>query len=641
VATGAISIVDLAPTTLIEDIAVDANGRAWVTHHTGQQPGVTAISPTLATQSYNLPDTTRPGGIAIDSQGSVWVAAASGNVWRLDPLTGDILQPASFGPDDAPDQLALGPDNHLWTSLPDSNRLAQIAITTPVSILSHTVPTANSRPGMLGVDAQGQVYYVQQTSNHLGRLDITPTVSFADYALPQSNLKLADLAIADDARIWMVAYDDVRQVYLPQVFRAYDGVVRKCRRLPVNSGTDIPPAGIQMYGALSSATGFTRVVESGAGLVRFPIIWSAIEPANTTPNAYSWAGLDTSIQAAAKENVQVIATIDNNPGWAAARSSGPVNNLADLQEFVGAAVTRYPCVENWEFYNEPDEVGRFGLNGAAYAAMLQAVYPVVKLANPNAKVVLGGLALDWFIEDGGPFSKTFLDDVVTHCAGQCFDLANFHYYPVWRPRWEGYGRDIIGKGNYVRQVLASHSFSRPVIATETGWAAASFWGSLELQARYVPKGFARGMAGGLPMTIWYGMLDTDSSNPGLLDATMTPRPAYTATRAWVAAMRYARYERTIPTSETGTSQIEAYQFSVPAGTGRKRVDIYWYECPSMNAIQPVDCDNVAPLKIQAASVARTDKLGWRVIVNDTDDGYRDGYVTLGVLSSPIYVDYQP
>jgi streptogramin lyase len=641
VVDGVVSVVDLAPTTLVDDIAVDVNGRAWVTHYTNQQAGVTAISPTLAVQPYSLLETTAPGGIAIDPQGNVWVVAESGNVWRLDPPTGDIVQPASFGSGNPPEQLALGPDDSLWTSWADANQLAQLTITVPVSIVSYTIPTANSQPGKLDVDTQGQVYYVQQTSNHLGRLTITPTVSFADYALPHSNLKLADLAIARDTRVWMVAYHDVRQVYLPQVFRAYDSTVRVCKRLPINSGSDTPPAGIQMYGALSSANGFDRLVESGTGLVRVPVIWSNIEPANTSPNAYNWAGLDDSIRAAANANVQVIATIENNPGWAAARVSGPVNNLADLQEFVRAAVTRYPCIENWEFYNEPDEVGRFGLNGAAYAAMLQAVYPVVKTANPNANVLLGGMAMDWFIEDGGPFSRTFLDDVLTHCVGQCFDLANFHYYPVWRPRWEGYGRDIIGKANYVRQILASHNYSRTVISTETGWAAASWWGSPELQARYVPKGFARGMAGGLPITIWYGLIDTDSSSPGLLDATMTPRPAFYATQTWVDLMRYARYERTIPTSETGAAQIEAYQFSVPSGAGRKRVDIYWYECPSMNAIQPVDCDNVLPLKIHAASIARTDKLGLRVVVNDTDDGYRDGYVTLGVLSSPIYVDYQP
>lgn len=641
VATGVVSIVNLPLTTLIDDLAVDANGRVWVTHYAGLQTGVTAISPTLTVLSYPLPEASKPGGIALDPQGNVWVVAASGNVWRLDPLTGGVLQPTSLGPGHVPDQLALGPDDSFWTSLADSNQLAQIAITVPASIVSYTVPTPNSRPGMLGVDAQGQVYYVQQTSNHLGRLGITPTVSFADYALPQSNLKLTDLSIARDGKVWMSAYHDVREVYLPQMFKSYDSIVRKCQRLPVNSGNDVPRAGIQMYGALSSATGFTRVVESGAGLVRFQVHWTNIEPTNTTPDAYNWGGLDNSIQSAADANVQVIFTIETNPSWASGVVNGPVNNLADLQEFVSAAVTRYPCVEYWEFYNEPDEVGRFGLNGAAYAEMLQAVYPVVKAANPNANVVMGGLALDWFIEDGGPFSRTFLDDVITHCAGQCFDLANFHYYPVWRPRWEEYGRDIIGKANYVRQILASHNFTRTVINTETGWAAASWWGSPELQARYVPKAFARGLAGGLPITIWYAMLDMDSSNPGLLDSTMAPRPAYTATRTWVAAMRYARYERTIPASETGTPQIEAYQFSVPAGTGRKRMDIYWYECPTMNAIQPVDCDNVAPLKIQATSVARIDKLGLRVVVNDTDDGYRDGYVTLGVLSSPIYVDYQP
>ena len=36
----------------------------------------------------------------------------------------------------------------------------------------------------------------------------------------------------------------------------------------------------------------------------------------------------------------------------------------------------------------------WGNDGDKYAAMLKAVYPAIKAANPNAKVVLGGIAYE-------------------------------------------------------------------------------------------------------------------------------------------------------------------------------------------------------------------------------------------------------
>src|SRR3990172_1880632 len=112
--------------------------------------------------------------------------------------------------------------------------------------------------------------------------------------------------------------------------------------------------------------------------------------------------------------------------------------------------------------------------------MLRSVYPAVKSANPDAKVVMGGLAMDYEYW----FDLNFLADVLSNCRGaQCFDVANFHYYPPFRWRWEGYGRDLIGKANYVRQVLTAYGYSRPVICTESSWGTNPQWGSTVLQMR--------------------------------------------------------------------------------------------------------------------------------------------------------------
>jgi hypothetical protein len=396
--------------------------------------------------------------------------------------------------------------------------------------------------------------------------------------------------------------------------------------------------GVQMYGSLSASTGFTYVVESKAGWVRFAVLWSLVEPDNRSPENYNWANLDMSVQNAQNAGVNAIFTIEGNPTWAAARSGGPVTNTADMQEFVSAIVARYPFVRYWEIYNEPDRVGHFGNKGKTYAELLKSLYPVIKIANPQAQVVMGGLASDWFVDQGGPFDRNFLTDTLTYCTGTCFDVANFHYYPGFRSQWESYGRDIIGKANYVRQILNAHGYSRPIFATETGWPAATHTGSPELAARYVPKVFARSLAADLRSTIWFAMLDADSSSPGLLDSTslpgyLIPRPGYTAFQTLTALLAGGKYVETVPLS----SPLEGYQFLVRG----KRLDVYWYDCPSMVVPPGQDCGSTMPLKIAAAQITKYDLFGNKTSVKDIDDGVQDGAITFDVGTSPIYVSYGP
>jgi len=632
VSSGAVTRYDL-PSTQADpaDIAIDASDRVWVTERAVDRLAMT--SPAVTITEYLVPGSgLMPEGVLPVEDGSIWFAAgAAGYVWRLTPENEYYLA-VPMGLNSYPYRLALDGAGRIWVTLRDANQLAMIVPgTSPYTVL-YTIPTANSQPTVVGVDSSGRVYFAEQSIAQVSRLIVTPAVSFAEYPLPSRDLKLSGLAVAGDGSVWAVAYRDVYQIHLPVVMQDYDAA--------------IPPFAVQMYGSIGASTGLTQAVAAGVKWIRVPVVWSDIEPVNTTPDNYHWSSLDASFQAAWQAGIHLIFTIDANPSWAARWSSGPVSNTADLQEFVGAVVARYPGVEYWEFYNEPDRVGRFGLNGAGYAAMLQSVYPTVKSANPSAKVVIGGVAMDWFIEDGGPFDQHFLEDVLSNCAGPCFDVANFHYYPGYRDRWEPYGRDIIGKAAYVRQILASRGYERPVINTEAGWPAGTISGSPELSARYVPKLYARTFAAGLALTNWYAMLDTDSSLPGLLDSNMTPRLAYTAYQTLTSLTSFARYVRAIPPAETGSAQIEGYQFTVPGTSGRKRLDVYWYDCPSMyNYVTgyPTDCTNVAPLVVNASRIAVIDKMGARVILNDADDGLTDGKIAIpgGVGSSPIYVDYAP
>jgi len=422
-------------------------------------------------------------------------------------------------------------------------------------------------------------------------------------------------------------------MYLPLVSRYYDGRV--------------PPFGVQFY---SSPTGarLTYATDAGARWIRKPIAWSVVEPTNTTPDKYNWSFTDSWVIEATQEGVHLILTLRGQPSWAAIYPQGPVTNTADLLEYVGALVERYdgdgvddapgsPVVQHFELYNEPDRVDRWGHNGSGYAELLRTLRPVVKEANPQANLVFGGMALDWFEDQGGPFDRQFLDDALAACSGHdCFDVMNFHYFPGFRTGWEQYGADIIGKTNYVRQRLAEHGFQdMPVIVTETTWCSGADWGSDELQSRYVGKGYVRAMAAGLDVVIWYALDDgSDPCLPGLLTRVLELKPAYAAYQTMTAMLGRAHYQRALTPTVTGSDQLVGYVFQ----RGGRRMDVVWTEDDT-----PYDPDDdpVLPLTVSVASLRVLDKFGDETWVNDDDYGTADGRITIAVGGSPLYLEYYP
>lgn len=413
---------------------------------------------------------------------------------------------------------------------------------------------------------------------------------------------------------------------------------------------------VQMYDRLVDYNGYDYAVAANVRWMRLRVSWFDVEPFNTTPGAYQWANLDQSIAAAKAADINLVVTLEGNPAWAAATPQGPVYSLTEFQQFVGAVAARYPSVKYWEIYNEPDNIYNFGKaspsdtkGGAVYATHLMAGYAAVKAANPNAQVVMGGLAMDWF--EGGSFDPNFLDDMLTACTGTCFDIGNFHYYPLYRATWESYGRDIIGKATAFRQMLAAKGFTRPLMATETSWVYStrppSDWGGADVQARYVPKTMVRGMAANLLTLSWYAMIDADPDQPGLLGGyPLQPRLGYTALMRLDQQLRSARYERALTTSELASTALEGYVFTDKPGTASaQRIDVVWYDCPGLivgTGNLPYDCANSAGYPIPAARITVYDYLnGTPIVYTDADDGVVDGKVTLSVNRKPLYVHYTP
>ncbi|HSJ53996.1 MAG TPA: cellulase family glycosylhydrolase, partial [Anaerolineae bacterium] len=346
---------------------------------------------------------------------------------------------------------------------------------------------------------------------------------------------------------------------------------------------------IQLFNGLDAQV--TEADQVGAGRVRMPFIWAAVERTNTNPDEFQWYTYDQWLLKIAGSGMDLILTVDGNPTWAATYSGGPIDKapIGEFVEFVVAAVERYSAppynVKLWEFYNEPDNgdplwavnssLGYWGNEPEAYAEMLAAVYGPLKQADPASQVLLGGIAFDFWPEDGGPFVPEFLDGVLQAGGGDYFDVMNFHYYPTaFAHRWSPYGPGLIGKATFLRDKLASYGLHKPMICTEAGVENVNT-GTDEIQSRYIPILYVQTMAGNLMSLSWFMLVDQDPGywKTGLLYADMTRKPAYYAYKTATSRLGESTYISALSTTEKGTGAMEAYRFL--AADGQKRFTVAW------------------------------------------------------------------
>ncbi len=419
--------------------------------------------------------------------------------------------------------------------------------------------------------------------------------------------------------------------------------------LPFLSNTYVPtnPSifGVQFYDPLDSSDAALNLAP-GAHVywVRYPVSWSAIEPVNTTPDNYNYSALDGAVLAAARYGIRLVITIQNNPSWAATYANGVIDQVgvSEFAQFVGALAARYngvtmPAVDYWELYNEPDGGSQLAAeyNGAAYwgpfgtlyAQMMCAVYPAVKSANPNARVALGGLAYDSFTDQGGGFTRSFLEDVLDAGGGSCMDAVNFHYYPVFAANWNPYGPGLAGKANYIRSTMQAHGVTKRMIVTESGWHSNNFSNlpsTPQIQSRFVVELFNQAVLSGSDIMIWWTWKDPgpDAGANGLITQAFQPKPSYTAYRVVAEKLNWnaASLQRALTASELGSSALEGYLYVKP---GRKSLYVLWSD-------DGVNRNVTLPL-----SQARVTDMYGTVVANLSS---LTGSVQILVGSDPLYVE---
>ncbi|WP_376790586.1 beta-galactosidase [Thermoflexus sp.] len=432
-------------------------------------------------------------------------------------------------------------------------------------------------------------------------------------------------------------------LYLPLIARFYDPGYTS-------------PFGITMYGAVDDAWGLSKMKEAGGRWVVTVLSWSAVEPAR---GSFNWAGFDEKVRNAQGAGMEVFVLFTDNPSWAAALPGGPVTNTQDLVDFVTRMAERYdcdgvedapgsPCVHYWSFYAEPDNgdldrarygKGYWGHNGAGFAAMLAQISPAIHTANPRAKVLIGGLAYDWFEEEGGPFVRSFLTDTLRALnalgggegqARRFIDAVAFHYYPISPHRWP----TLREKAMEIRGIMERHGISDlPLLVPEMGfWSDPSVGSSEELQARWLAQMLVRGLSVDLRMLAWYSVFDAGPGTEahGLFwDRDLNrPKLSYWAYQTLTRELQGARYLH--PLDIPG---VEAYVFRMPDGVEKT---VLWARGSNTTVDFPYPCLRLVDTVGRVYDPVRDGDPNW--------DGDRtaNGQIRLGIyVDQPFYVMPRP
>lgn len=438
--------------------------------------------------------------------------------------------------------------------------------------------------------------------------------------------------------------------------------------------------GFQLYGTTGEDTTLHKdFVDSGATFFRNEVAWAGAEPSNTTPDNFNWTSIDSVAAVVSQQCYTMVMTILGNPSWASPDPEGviPTENLPEFAEFLGALVERYdgdgnndapgsPQVLYFELYNEPDSgpagaLQRWGEHGKEYAAMLKAVYPAMKAANPRVNVVFGGIAYDFFTDtdpdipaNNGPFVRRFFEDALANGAGDYFDIMNYHFYPLFGVNWtDDYlmdGPSLVKKTEAIRALMTKYGVDKPIIITEMGWHNNAMYphGSDVLQVRMVVQLYAQSIVADIPMATWWPLSDLGGAflqDSGLVTTIIdgsppVRKPAYSAFQGLTREFADVRFVKRIVEKEWINNVV--YEFYDEAN--QRTIYVAWTNPTDPTNVwgskeRPyVDTTTAANIRLDGKSATVYDAF-WQVkgTANDADDGRTDGRFPVAINGNPVFI----
>lgn len=206
---------------------------------------------------------------------------------------------------------------------------------------------------------------------------------------------------------------------------------------------------------------------SHAGMIRMDLTWSAVQP-SPPPAPYDWSEVDASVQAAKKNNLDILALVAETPTWASsnpghpsARSFPPAADRWDeWTAFIKAFVDRYGArgtneIHYWEIWGEANDSGQWLGTPAEYARLYSVAYDAIKSSDPTAQVLMAGLNeskmpgwLDSVLNDPTYPAKGKIDIIDVHIRGTVAHVQEA--VPAWRDVFQTLG-GVVNKPIWVTE----------------------------------------------------------------------------------------------------------------------------------------------------------------------------------------------
>jgi hypothetical protein len=264
--------------------------------------------------------------------------------------------------------------------------------------------------------------------------------------------------------------------------------------------------------------------ESGVQWQREEIFWDRVQQQPGGP--YDWDGddagfynYDLAIGAQAEAGINVLGLLDYNPAWFKGKNPRPDEWLADWGDFVYNTVARYGRerrqITYWELWNEPNlaasgyESGLYTV--ADFVRILEVGRAAALAADPDAKIVLGGLSSIWSAPPS-PHHYDYFDylDQVGRLGGWSFvDVIAIHPYRPDAPEGDAWRRDqslTFGQELHRLDGILRTYGPKPIWLTELGWSSNRGWPGVDedTQAFFLVRAYLHALAHpSVEKVFWY------------------------------------------------------------------------------------------------------------------------------------------
>jgi hypothetical protein len=175
---------------------------------------------------------------------------------------------------------------------------------------------------------------------------------------------------------------------------------------------------------LAREAGFTWVKQ------HFP--WAFIE--GDIQGRFEWGEPDRVVEAVNRAGLRLIARVDMQPAWARGDRIfprvGPPDRMADWGDFLYAVSKRYKGrIAGYQIWNEPNLAREWGgkrPSAAEYVRLLEVAHQAIKLGDPEALVITGGLSPTTDLGETARADVVYLQEMYDAGARGKFDMLGAH-----------------------------------------------------------------------------------------------------------------------------------------------------------------------------------------------------------------------